>query len=365
MTPPRRMHLVAYLKTGPTASRASAWRHPAAPLDDLFEPSRYEHLARVLEGARFDAGFFADGLGLPDIYRNSFADYIGRGGQASLLDPMVVLPLMAGVTKHLGLGATLSTTFNGPYQIARGLGSLDLISKGRAAWNMVTSATEFEARNCGMPGLPPKEERYDRADEVVEACCALWECWDADALVLDRESGVFADARKIRYADYVGKYVSTRGPMSIPRSPQGRPVFLQAGSSPRGREFAARWAEMIFCSPATREDAVEFYADMHQRLEARGRAPASCKMLPSISVVVGETDAIAQEKAEFLDSLIDPEVVMASNSQLLGVDLSTVQTAQQAETEAGTQGIAGSRDRMSQVAKDQGISFAAALRKPR
>ena len=366
MKPPaRKMHLVAYLKTGPTASYASAWRHPASPLHDIWDPERYEHVARMLEDARFDAAFFADGLGLPDVYKNSFADYIGRGGQTSLIDPMIVLPLMARVTKHLGLGNTISTTFNQPYQIARSLGSLDLLSRGRAAWNVVTSSTNFEARNCGMDGVPPKADRYDRADDVLAACCALWDCWDEDALVMDRESGVFADASKIRYADYVGPFVSTRGPMSIPRSPQGRPLILQAGSSPRGRECAARWADMIFCTPATKQDAIEFRADMHDRLAAIGRAATEVAVLPTLSIVIGETESIAREKAEFHDSLIDPELVLASSSTLLGVDLSKVETAEQAEREAGNQGIAGSRDRMSQIARDQNITFAQAVRRPR
>jgi len=365
MTVSRKMHMVAYLKTSPTASYAGGWRHPAAPLHDVWEPERYEHLARTLEAARFDAAFFADGLGLPDVYKGSFADYVGRGGQMSLLDPMVVLPLMARVTNHLGLGNTVSTTFNQPYHIARSLGSLDLISKGRAAWNVVTSSTDFEARNVGMDGVPPKGDRYDRADDVLEACCALWDCWDPDALVLDREAGVFADASKIRYADYVGPYVRTRGPMSIPRTPQGRPLILQAGSSPRGRVCAARWADMIFCTPATKEDAVAFRTDMHDRLRAAGRVPTDVKIMPTLSIVIGETESIAREKAEYLDSRVDPELVMASSSTLLGVDLSRIETAVQAETEAGHQGIAGSRDRMAQIAKAEGISFAAAVRKPR
>ena len=362
---PSKMHLVAYLKTSPTASYAGGWRHPSAPLHDIWDPERYEHLARTLEEARFDAAFFADGLGLPDVYKNSFADYVGRGGQMSLIDPMVVLPLMARVTKHLGLGNTVSTTFNQPYHIARSLGSLDLLSKGRAAWNVVTSSTNFEARNVGMDGVPPKGDRYDRADDVMAACFALWECWDPDALVLDREAGIFADPNKIRYADHVGPYVSTRGPMSIPRSPQGRPLILQAGSSPRGRECAARWADMIFCTPATKEDAVEFRVDMHARLRAAGRDPGDVKVLPTLSIVIGETESIAREKAEYLDSRIDPELVLASSSVLLGVDLSHVETAEQAEAEAGNQGIAGSRDRMAQLSRAQGISFAAAVRKPR
>ena len=365
MSPPRKMHLAAYLKTGPTASYASAWRHPAATLHDIWDGERYEHLARTLEDARFDAGFFADGLGLPDLYKNSYADYIGRGGQTSLIDPMTVLPLMARVTKHLGLGNTVSTTFNQPYHIARSLGSLDLLSKGRAAWNVVTSSTDFEARNVGMDRVPPKGDRYARADDVMEACFALWDCWDEDALVMDRESGVFADASKIRYADHVGPYVRVRGPMSIPRSPQGRPLILQAGSSPRGRECAARWADMIFCTPATKQDAIEFRTDMHARLRAAGRSPIDCAVMPTLSVVIGETESIAREKAAFLDSLIDPELVLASSSTLLGVDLSKIETAEQAEQAAGNQGIAGSRDRMSQVAKAQGISFAEAVRKPR
>jgi FMN-dependent oxidoreductase (nitrilotriacetate monooxygenase family) len=361
----RKMHLVAYLKSGPTASYASAWRHPAAPLNDLWEPERYEHLARTLEAARFDAGFFADGMGVSDIYKNSYADYLGRGGQVSLLDPLMLLPLMARVTTRLGLGTTLSTTFNNPYPLARTLGTFDILSKGRAAWNVVTSANDYEARNCGMEAMPPKEIRYDRADEMMEACFALWDCWDADAMVLDRESGVFADTSKVRYANYHGRHVSTRGPMSIPHSPQGRPVILQAGSSPRGREFAARWAEMIFCSHATRQDAVAFRDDMRNRIEAAGRAPSDCAVLPSLSVVVGETDAIAREKAEFLDSLIDPELVLASSSALLGVDLSEVESEEVAAARAGSQGVQGSRDRMVQVARAQGISFAQAVRKPR
>jgi len=361
----RKMHLCAYLKTCATASYAPAWRHPAAPLQDIWEPERYEHLARTLEAARFDAAFFADGLGVSDLYRGSYADYLGRGGQTSLLDPMVVLPLMARATTHLGIGPTLSTTFHQPYHLARSLGSLDLISKGRVAWNVVTSSSNYEALNFGESTIPPKDERYDRGDEVLEACFALWDCWDEDAVVLDRERGVFVDTDKVRRANYRGRYVQTRGPMSIPRCPQGRPVIMQAGSSPRGRAFSARWAELIFCSQATKEDSREFRDDMRARLEAIGRDPDGCAVLPSVTVVIGETESIAREKAAYLDSLTDPELVMASNSALLGVDLSAIETAEQAEDVAGNQGIAGSRDRMSQVARSQGISFAQAVRKPR
>ena len=361
----RKMHLVAYVKTGPTASRASAWRHPETALHDIWSPTRYEHLARTLEQARFTALFFADGLGLPDIYKGSFAPYIGRGGQTSLLDPMLALPLMGRVTRHIGLGTTLSTTFHQPYHLARSLGSLDLLTEGRACWNVVTSAADYEARNLGLEGLPPKEQRYDRADDVIAACHALWDCWDADALVMDQASGQFADASKIRYADYTGPYVSTRGPMSIPRAPQGRPVILQAGSSPRGRDCAARWAEMAFCSPATKQDCAAYHDDLLARLDKFGRKPGDCAVLPSLSIVLGETESIAREKADYLDSLIDPEIVLASSSNLLGVDLSATETAADARQAAGNQGVQGSHDRMTQTATAQGISFAQAVRKPR
>lgn len=365
MATKRRMHLVAYLKTGPTANHVGGWRHPAATLHDIFEPERYEHLARVLEAGRFDCGFFADTFGIPDLHNNHFSIFLERGGQVGYLHPLVVLPLMARVTTHLGLGATLSTTFQTPYYLARTLASLDLLTKGRIAWNVVTSAMNLEARNFGLDQIPPKDERYDRGDEVLEACCALWDCWDADALVLDRETGQFADASKVRYANYVGKHVRTRGPLAMPRSPQVRPVFLQAGASPRGRDFAARWAEMIFCTPHTKDDARAFHDDIKQRVEAHGRSPNDCKVLPSFGVCLGETDAIAREKADYLDSLSDPELVVAMNSHLLGVDLSAHRTDEAARAAQGNQGIQGSHDRVLQVARAEGISFAEAAGKQR
>jgi len=174
----RQMHLMAYLKTGATSTHPGGWRHPEADLHDIFLPSRYEHIARVLESSFFDGCFYADTQGVPDIYNNSFEAYIHHGGQLSYLDPLTILPVMAAATKHLGLGATLSTTFHHPYHLARTLASLDLLSNGRACWNVVTSSTNFEARNFGMEKLPEKDVRYDIGDEVLEACCALWNCWE-------------------------------------------------------------------------------------------------------------------------------------------------------------------------------------------
>lgn len=362
---PRRMHLVAYLKTGPTANHPGAWRHPEAPLHDMLSPERYEHIARVLEEARFDACFYADTFGLPDIHGGNFDAYLRLGGQISYLDPLVVLPLMARVTKHLGLGATLSTTFLHPYWIARTLSSLDLLTNGRMAWNIVTSATHLEARNFGMDGIPGKTERYDRADEVLEACNALWESWDEDALVLDKQGGVFIDPSKVRYTNFAGKWVKTRGPLAMPRSPQVRPVFMQAGSSDRGRDFAARWAELVFCTPHSKADTLAFTTDLKARMVAFGRAPDACKILPSFMTVIGETGSIAQEKFEYLQSLIEPEAQQMLNSSLMGADLSKHANVESLAAAQGNQGISGSTDRVMQVMRQDGISFTQATQKPR
>ena len=359
------MHLVAYLKTGPTANHPGAWRHPEAALDDIFAPERYEHIARVLEDARFDACFYADTFGLPDIHGGNFDAYLRLGGQISYLDPLVVLPVMARVTKHLGLGATLSTTLLHPYWIARTLASLDMLSGGRMAWNIVTSATNLEARNFGMEEIPGKEERYDRAEEVVAACCALWESWQDGAMVADREGGVFIDPSKVRYTEFEGRWVRTRGPLSIPRTPQVRPVFLQAGSSDRGRDFAARWAEMIFCTPHSKADTLAFTTDVKSRMAKFGRAPEDCKVLPSFMTVIGETESIAQEKFEYLQSLIDPEAQRMLNSALMGVDLAKVASPEEMRAAQGNQGIVGSQDRVLQMMRQEKIAFRDAVAKPR
>ncbi len=360
---PRQMHLLAYLKTGPTAMHTGAWRHSRSDLDDIFSPSRYAHIARVLEAARFDGCFYADTQGIPDLYQGSFRTYLEHGGQISYLDPLTILPIMAAATQHLGLGATLSTTFHHPYHLARTLASLDMLSGGRACWNIVTSSTDFEARNFGMTELPDKDLRYDHGDEVVEACCALWDCWDADALVMDRARGVFIDPDKVRYANYEGAHVQTRGPLSIPRSRQGRPVLMQAGASPRGREFAARWAEAIFCSPADKAAAIALYNDIKSRMARRGRAPEDCVVLPWMTVVLGETNSIARERLDELDSLGSPELEMATNSAMIGADLSRVHDADDIAAAKKAQGHQGLEDRLRRIMTTEGISFEQAKRR--
>ena len=356
----RQMHLVAYLKTGPTAMHVGGWRHPESMLDDILQPSRYEHIARVLEAARFDGCFFADLFGLYDIHGGSYDPYVRRGGQISFLDPTVVLPVMAAVTKHLGLGATLSTSFHTPYHLARWLGSLDVLSGGRVAWNVVTSATDLEAQNAGMDELPPREQRYDRADEVLEACFALWNSWDEGAFVLDKANGVFADPAKVHYANYEGRWIKTRGPLSIPRSAQGRPVIMQAGASDRGREFAARWAEVVFTIQRGQDEMRAFYQDLKGRMEAVGRKPNECAVLPAISVVLGETESIAEERADYLNSLIDPELSVAASSSGLGADLTKLKGETKLADLQGNQGMKGTEQVLQQTMQADGITLAQA-----
>jgi FMN-dependent oxidoreductase (nitrilotriacetate monooxygenase family) len=359
----RQMHLVAYLKTGPTANHMGAWRHPDSEIDNFLSPAPYEHIARVLEAGCFDACFFADGLGLHDIYKGGYQTRLQLGGQNSFLDPLAVLPYMARVTRHLGIGTTLSTTFHQPYSVARMLASLDILSGGRIAWNVVTSTRNEEARNFGGIELPPRELRYDMADEFVEACMALWSCWEDDTFVLDKNSGVLVDASKVKYADFNGKWFKTRGPLSVPRSPQGHPVIMQAGASDRGREFAARWAEIVFVNLFNKSDMLAFRSDLRARAAAMGRDPDGCAVLPYVTVLVGETDSIAKEKALYLNSLAEPELVLAANSSNIGVDLSAdVKNVAQVEKDRGTQGMQGALDRLDSMIKGKGLDFKEAVR---
>lgn len=355
----RTMNLVAYLKTGPTAMHSGGWRHPESMVNDIFDPVRYEQTALTLEAAKLDGAFFADLFGVADTYKG-LEMFIRSGGQNSYLDPMTVLPIMARVTRNLGLGVTVSTSFHNAFHIARSLASVDMLSKGRVAWNVVTSTSELEAANAGLDGLPPHGERYDRADEVLEACNALWNSWDDDPFVFDKRTGVFGDTGKIHYADYVGNWIKSRGPLPTPRSPQGQPVIMQAGSSGRGLEFAARWAEVVFTRQSSPEDMVAFYADMHDRVAAGGRDPGTMKILPGITPILGETESIAQERADYLDSLQHSEYDLAYASLAVGADLSTHQTTEAVSVARGNQGTHGVTDQLNKYAETNGVTLAEA-----
>jgi FMN-dependent oxidoreductase (nitrilotriacetate monooxygenase family) len=320
-TTQRQMHLVAFLMAGPTSHHHGMWRHPETQ-NSFLEPEHYESIARTLEQGKFDAAFFADVLGLYDHYNDKFDTILGKGGQMGLLDPIPLLAIMARVTQRLGLGATISTTYFNPFHIARVTATLDLLSKGRVAWNVVTSASNKEAMNLGMDQLLARDKRYDRAEEVMEACCKLWDSWDEDALVLDKAAGIFADPAKVHYANYAGQWIKTRGPLTVPRSPQGRPVIMQAGASSRGRDFAAKWSEIIFTLQHSKEDMLAFYSDVKGRMSQFDRAPQECAILVSVDPIIGETESIAGERQAYVNDLVDPELGMALMSAHIGVDLS-------------------------------------------
>jgi FMN-dependent oxidoreductase (nitrilotriacetate monooxygenase family) len=347
----RQMHLIAFLKTGPTFHHHGAWRHPEAPLGDMLRPERYEHIGRVLEEGLFDACFFEDLSGVYDTYKGSFETILARGGQINLLDPLMVLPYIARATTHLGLGITLSTSFYHPFHLSRMLASLDHLSDGRVAWNVVTSASDMEALNFGMAGIPDRDTRYARAEECVEACMALWDSWEPDALVLDKVGGAFADPSRVHYANYAGRHVATRGPLPTPRCPQGRPVIMQAGSSPRGRAFAARFAEVIFTFQHAKTDMLAFRSDMHDRMRSAGRDPAECVILPCLDIILGESEAMAAEKRAYLDSLVDPELALAITSCHIGIDLSEYPLDQPLDLAARDQTVQGALDILKQGAE--------------
>lgn len=316
------MHLFGYLMAGPTWHLYGGWRHPDSDGLSALDPARYETIARILEAGKFDGVFFVDFLTIFDSYGGGYQTNLREAGQMCMLEPMQLLSAMARVTSRIGLAASMSTSLYPPFHIARSFATLDHISQGRAGWNIVTSAMDSEAQNYGLKKLMDKADRYDHADEVVEACDSLWETWDADAFVGDRENNVYVDGSKVHYANYQGRWLSTRGPLMTPRSPQTRPVMLQAGSSPRGRAFAGRWAEAIFTLQNKKPDMQAFYADIKQRVIDNGRRPEECAILPAVDVVLGDTLALARERAEEINAFASPTLGLAELSNVVGLDLS-------------------------------------------
>ena len=322
MSKKRQMALVGFMQAGNVTVYAGSWRHPATE-HGFLDPGFYQKLGRTLEDGCFDLMFFDDRLAMPGIYRGSVADAVRLGARPVKLDLSIVLGLVAGATRHIGLGATYSTTYYSPFHVARTFATLDHLSGGRAAWNVVTSVNDSEAQNYGMKMHLDHDARYDRADEFLEATTGLWDTWDDDALVLDRASGAFADPDKVRELNYDGEYFQVRGPLTVPRSPQGRPVLLQAGSSGRGRDFAARWAELIFTGDPNIDIARAHYKDQKDRIAERGRDPMGVKMCPMTYTVVGESQAHAEEREQvFLNDLVDPTASLALLSELMNYDFS-------------------------------------------
>ncbi|HVN51850.1 MAG TPA: LLM class flavin-dependent oxidoreductase [Acidimicrobiales bacterium] len=318
----RQMSLVGFMQAGNATVYAGSWRHPATELGFL-DGRYYQKLGRILEEGCFDMMFFDDRLAMPGIYGGSVADAVRLGARPVKLDLSIVLGLIAGATEHIGLGATYSTTYYSPFHVARTFATLDHLSGGRAAWNVVTSVNDSEAQNYGLDQHLEHDARYDRADEFLEVTTGLWDTWDDDALVLDRVGGTFADPTKVHELDHDGEWFHVRGPLTVPRSPQGRPVLLQAGSSGRGRDFAARWAELIFSGDPDVDIARAHYQDQKARVVEAGRDAASVKMLPMVYTVVGESRAHAEEREQvFLHDLVDPQASLTLLSELMNHDFS-------------------------------------------
>ncbi|MGU3498544.1 LLM class flavin-dependent oxidoreductase [Mycobacterium sp. C31M] len=314
------MSLVAFMQAGSTSVYAGSWRHPATEHNYL-DASYYAKIGRQLEEGCFDLMFFDDRLAMPGIYGGSVAEAVKYGARPVKLDLSVVLGVLAQATSRIGLGATYSTTYYAPFHVARTFASLDHLSRGRAAWNVVTSVNDSEAQNYGLESHLGHDERYDRADEFLDVVAGLWDTWEADAILHDRENGIYADPTKVHELNHVGQYFSARGPLTVPRTPQGRPVILQAGSSGRGRDFASRWADLIFTGDPGIEVAKTHYADQKQRIADSGRDPASVRICPMGYAVIGESEAHAKEReAMFLNDLVDPMASLTLLSELMNYD---------------------------------------------
>lgn len=315
------MNLAAFAAAGPVSGNHGGWRYPGADTG-LLSPRYYTRLAQALEDACFDLVFLADILAVPTRLENSLDSQLRYGALGALrLDPLVVLSLMAAQTRHLGLAATISTTYAQPYHVARALATLDHLSEGRSAWNIVTSFQQAEALNFGLKDHLSKEERYDRADEFVDVACQLWKSWAADALVADAEAPLFADPAKVHAIQHQGRYFEVQGPLNVSRPPQGRPVFIQAGASPRGKEFAAQWADVVFVTHASLESAQDFYRDMKARAAKHGRDPDQLRILPGIAPITGETETIALAKDAILTERADAKAGLSTLAYHLDIDL--------------------------------------------
>ena len=302
MTGKGQMRLGAFFN--PTGHHVASWRHPRAQADAGINFQHYLEITRTAERGKFDMVFLADNLGV----RQAHMEALSRSAQyIANFEPLTLLSALATHTSHIGLVATASTSYNEPFHVARKFASLDHLSGGRAGWNLVTSGQENEARNFSREKHYGHGERYDRAREFARVVLGLWDTWDDDAFIRDKETGQFFHPDKLHNLNHRGEHFSVLGALNIPRSPQGHPVIVQAGGSDDMIAVAAEFAEVIFCAPLTLEAAQSFYATLKGRLAAYGRAPDAMKIMPGLSCVIGRTDAEAEENYEKLNALIHPD----------------------------------------------------------
>ncbi len=293
----RQLHLNLFFHS--RGHHEASWRHPASSPLALTDIRYYQDLAQRAEAAHFDSVFLADQLALGEDVAQAARTW---------LEPVTVLAAVAVSTSHIGMIATASTTYTEPFNLARQFASLDHISDGRVAWNIVTSWLAAAARNFGGSGQVSHADRYARGEEFMSVVKALWDSWAEDAVADDRVGGQYARPERIRPINHRGDFYQVAGPLNIPRCPQGRPVLVQAGSSDTGRRFAARHAEAVFTAHVEKRTAQEFYADLKARAAAEGRASDQVLVLPGLSPMIGSTEAEARRLAREVDDLTDPEV---------------------------------------------------------
>ncbi len=318
----KQIRLNAFLMNGLPHAAPGFWAHPRDTSHRYTDLEHWTAFARTLEAGKFDGIFLADGLGANDVYRGSAATAIREGIGTPLNDPLQLLPAMASVTEHLGFGITCSISFEHPFPFARRMSTLDHLTKGRAAWNIVTSYQKSGAENVGLKQLMSHDERYDMADEYMEVCYKLWEgSWEDGAVLFDRERRIYADPRKVHNIRHAGKYYSVPGFHRSEPSPQRTPLLYQAGASERGLRFAARHAEAVFTA-APKEELKDYVTELRRTAAEFGRNPSDLIVSNGLMVVVDETDRKAEAKFEEYKRYFNYEATMAMLSGFLGTDLS-------------------------------------------
>ncbi|HEY0466351.1 MAG TPA: LLM class flavin-dependent oxidoreductase [Polyangiaceae bacterium] len=314
--PKKQLRLGAFLMAG--GHHVAAWRHPGVPTDAGLNLEHYKEVVLAAERAKFDMMFLADSAAVWDMNEEG-----STHAAVVHFEPITLLSALAAVTTHIGLTATVTTTYNEPYHLARNFASLDHLSGGRAGWNLVTSSNQAEALNFNRDKHVEHAQRYERAREFVDVVTGLWDSWGDDAFIRDKESGRYYTADKKHVLAHKGKHFQVRGPLNVARPIQGHPVMVQAGSSEPGQELAAETAEVVFTAQQSLADAQAFYRSLKGRLAKYGRSPDDLKIMPGIFPVVAKTHSEAQAKFEELQDLIHPSVGLALLSGMTGnVDLS-------------------------------------------
>jgi len=327
-----RMRLNLFTMNSVEHVSVGSWRLPGDQSHRYADREYWTDVARTAERGGFDAVFFADVRGIYDVYGDSRETAVEKAVQTPSNDPTYLIPAMAEVTDDLGFAVTKSTSYNHPYQLAREFSTLDHLTDGRVAFNVVTSYLESAADNLGYDDRMDHDERYDRADEFMEVLYALFEdSWDDDAVARDRDSGVFTDPEGVSGIDHEGEHFDIPGPHGAEPSPQRTPVLYQAGSSDRGREFAAEHAEAVFVSQPSVEAVEDYVADLRERAAGHGRDPDSLAFFPGIVPIVGETEELAEAKYDAYTDAIDTEGVLALLSGFVDMDLSELDPEQELE----------------------------------